>query len=143
MVVSDGPLGGEALAQRMVDMRRAYRDMVHFHATLSGMADRQDSHGIQIFDRFLAEYMGAHLEPLLRGEWQATHPEVASLDASLRLAKAEILVQMRYPRGVQKIIDDLETRYRGRDDLLVDYPLGRQGTLGDGLEILRDRKWSG
>jgi len=27
--------------------------------------------------------------------------------------------------------------------MLVEYPIGKQGTLGDGLEILKDRKWKG
>jgi hypothetical protein len=80
---------------------------------------------------------------MLRAKWQSVHPELAALDASLRFAKAELLIRMRYPRRVQKMIDDIERRFEGRPDLLVEYPLGRQGTLGEGLELLKDRKWKG
>ena len=65
------------------------------------------------------------------------------MDASLRFAKAELLIQLRYPRLVQATIEDIERRYRGRDSMLVEYPLGEQGTLSEGLEILKDRKWKG
>ena len=143
LVVSETPLGGEALTQRKHEMKRAYGDLVHFHATLESLVDRRDARSIGIFDEFLARYLGTHIVPLLRAEWTSTHPELASLDASLRFAEAEVLIQMRYPRRVQMVIDELERRFEGRADLLVRYPLAGQGTLGAGLERLRDRKWSG
>ena len=142
-VRNEAPLGGEALVQRKHDLDRAYRDLIHFHTTMSSLVDRRDSRSIALFDAFLAAYLGEHLDPLLRSEWQSRHAELAGVDASLRFAKAELLIQMRYPRRVQQTIDDIERRYSGREALLIEYPLGRQGTLGDGLEILRDRKWKG
>lgn len=143
MRASEAPLGGEALVQRKHDLERAHRDLLHFHTTLSSLMDRRDSGSIGLFDDFLAAYLARHLDPLLRSEWQSRHPELAGVDASLRFAKAELLIQMRYPRRVQDAIDDIERRFRGRETLLIDYPVGRQGTLGRGLEILRDRKWKG
>lgn len=137
------PLGGEALIQRKRDLDRTFRDLVHFHVTLTSLVDRNDSRAVAQFDAFLSTYMGEYLDPLLRAGWQSKHPELAAVDASLRFAKAELLIQMRYPRRVQHTIDDIETRFQGRDALLIDYPVGRQGTLGDGLEILKDRKWKG
>ena len=141
--VEESPLGGEALVQRKRDLDRAYRDLVHFNATLASLVDRQDSHSIVLFDDFLSTYLGEYLDPLLRPQWQSRHAELAGVDASLRFAKAELLIQMRYPRRVQEAIDEIEERFSGRDSLLIEYPIGRQGTLGDGLEILRDRKWKG
>jgi len=141
--VSETPLGGEALVQRKHDLERAHRDLLAFHATLVSLSDRHDSRSITLFDDFLAAWMGQYLDPLLRSEWQSRHAELAGVDASLRFAKAELLIQMRYPRRVQESIDDIERRFRGRESLLIDYPVGRQGTLGDGLQILRDRKWKG
>jgi hypothetical protein len=140
---NEAPLGGEALVQRKHDLERAHRDLLAFHSTLSSLVDRNDSRSIALFDSFLAAYLGEYLDPLLRSEWQSRHPELAGVDASLRFAKAELLIQMRYPRRVQESIDDIERRFKGRDALLIDYPVGRQGTLGDGLELLRDRKWKG
>ena len=142
-VRNEAPLGGEALMQRKHDLDRAYRDLLHFHATLTSLVDRRDSRSISLFDDFLAAYLAEHLDPLLRSEWQSRHPELAGVDASLRFAKAQLLIQMRYPRRVQQTIDDIERRYSGREALLIEYPIGRKGTLGQGLEILRDRKWKG
>jgi hypothetical protein len=34
-------------------------------------------------------------------------------------------------------------RFQGREDMLIDYPFGEQRSLGEGLEMLRDRKWRG
>ncbi len=139
--VVEAPLGGEALYQRKQDLIRAQRDMTAFHATLASLVDRRDSRGQAVFDAFLVDYMGRHLDPLLGAEWQSTHPEVMATDANLRFLKAEVLVQMRYPRLVQGVIDDIERRYTGQDALLVDYPVGEQSSLVDALALLRDRKW--
>jgi len=141
--VSETPLGGEALIQRKRDLDRTFGDVLHFHATLTSLIDRNDARAVSLFDGFLSTYMGEYLDPLLRPQWQSKHPELAAIDASLRFAKAELLIQMRYPRRVQHTIDDIEARFQGRNALLIDYPVGRQGTLGDGLQILKDRKWKG
>ncbi|MBW2271810.1 MAG: hypothetical protein JRG96_00960 [Deltaproteobacteria bacterium] len=142
-VEDSAPLGGEALAQRKVEMRRALSDMLAFHETMASMIERRDSRSISIFDDFMATYMGTHLDPLLRPEWPSGHPELISLDANLRFAQAEILVQMRYPRRVQRVIDDIDRRYQGRGTMLVNYPIGEQNTLEVALERLKDSKWRG
>lgn len=141
--VEEAPLGGEALAQRKQDMQRAFGDMLAFQATMSSLIDRRDNTGLSSFDEFVAKYMGRHLDPLLAARWQSSHPEIQAVDVNLRFVKADVLVQMRYPRRVQKVIDDIETRYEGRDGMLVDYPVGDQSTLGEALEILKTRKWDG
>ena len=139
----EAPLGGEALAQRRNDLSRALDDVEHFHATMATLVDRQDASSIALLDDFLERYLSQHVDPMLRPEWQSGSAELAAIDASLRFAKAELLIQLRYPRRVQEAIEDIERRYRGRDSMLVEYPIGKQGTLGDGLEILKDRKWKG
>jgi len=142
-IVEEGPLGGEALAQRKQDLNRAYHDMVHFHTTMQSLIDRHDGRSLATFDRFLDEYMGTHLSPMLRSEWQSSHPELMARDASLRFVQAEVLAMMRYPRRVEQVKDEIERRYETQGDLLVEYPIGKQGTLGRALELLNDRKWSG
>ena len=139
----EGPLGGEALQQRKHDLTRAYRDMVHFQTTMQSLIDRHDSRSLASFDRFVEAYMGTHLDPLLASEWQSGHPELMARDASLRFMQAELLIQMRYPRRVQEVRDTIVKRYEGQYDLLIEYPVGKQGTLGRGLEILKERKWRG
>ena len=65
-----------------------------------------------------------------------------ALDANLRFMQAELLAEMRYTRRVQEAIDDIATRYAGRESMLVEYPVGEQRPLGEALQLLRDRKWS-
>lgn len=141
-VEEEAPLGGEALAQRRMDLDRAWRDLLHFDATMQSLVDRKDTRSVAQLDGFLDEYMGTHLHGLLRPEWQSSHPEVMALDANLRFMKAELLAQMRYTRRVQKAIEDIETRYLGRESMLVEYPVGEQRKLGEALTMLRERKWS-
>jgi hypothetical protein len=143
VAVEEAPLGGEALAQRRQDMQRAFGDMLAFQATMSSLIDRRDNTGLASFDEFVAKYMGRHLDPLLAAGWQSSHPEVQAVDVNLRFVKADVLVQMRYPRRVQRVIDDIQKRYVGRDGMLVDYPVGEQSTLGEALAILKTRKWDG
>ena len=143
-VMSDeSPLGGAALDQRKHDLGRAYRDMVHIHRTMQSLIDRKDGRALSELDRFVDRYIGVHLDPLLRAQWQSTHPELMARDASLRFLQAEVLIQMRYPRRVQDVRDEIERRYMGQSDLLIEYPIGKQGTLQQGLEILATRKWKG
>jgi hypothetical protein len=143
VALQESPLGGEALIQRKHDLDRALQDMQHFQVTISTLVDRHDAGSMALLDDFLARYLSRHLDSLLRPEWQSSNNELAAVDASLRFAKAELLIRMRYPRLVQESIDDIERRYDGRDSMLIAYPLDRQSTLGEGLEILKDRKWKG
>ena len=138
----EAPLGGEALAQRRMDLDRAWRDLLHFESTIESLVDRKDSRSVALLDGFLDEYMGRHLAGLLRPRWQSSHPEVMALDANLRFMQAELLAQMRYTRRVQQAIEDIESRFTGREQMLVEYPIGEQRPLGDALQLLRDRKWS-
>lgn len=137
------PLGGAALAVRKRELLRAHSDMTHFYETLESLHYRRDRSGLILFNQFIDAYMGLHLDPLLDHAWQSRHAEVAALDANLRLAKADVLIQMRETRRVQQVIDDLATRYSGRENMLVEYPIGGQTTLGEALAALRSRKWRG
>ena len=143
LAVNEGPLGGESLAQRKRDLDRAGRDLAHIRTSLESLLDRRDDRGVSTFDPFVTSYLGTHLAPLLRSEWQSRHPELMARDASLRLAEAELWILLRYPRRVQRVIDEIEQRYRDHGQMLVASPTGGQRTLDEGLAQLRDRKWSG
>ena len=143
MAEQSAPLGGEALSQRRLEMRRAHLDLVHFHTTLASLNQRRDRNGQVLFKGFLDAYIGTHVEPMLSGEWQSRHPELTALDANLRFAKAELLIRLRMPRRAQEVMDQIEERFQGREDMLVDYPFGTQRPLGEGLEMLTERKWRG
>jgi hypothetical protein len=142
-VVEEGPLGGAAMRQRKHDLDRTYRDMLHFHTTMQSLIDRHDSRSLASFERFVDIYMGTHLEPLLRSQWQSTSPELMARDASARFIQAELLIMMRYPRRVQQVRNEIERRYEGQSQLLIEYPIGKQGSLEKGLAILSERKWRG
>ncbi|MAG32852.1 MAG: hypothetical protein CL908_18395 [Deltaproteobacteria bacterium] len=140
-VRDEAPLGGEALAQRRMDLGRAWRDLQHFDSTMRSLVERKDSRSVAQLDGFLSQYMGEHLDPMLRPAWQSSHPEVMALDANLRFMKAQLLTDMRYTRRVQNAIEDIEDRYVGRQGMLVEYPVGEQRSLGEALELLREAKW--
>ena len=137
------PLGGTALAQRKGEMARALRDMVHFHTTLETLNYRGDRKGLRQMRAFMEAYLGLHLDPMLATEWQSRHPELMGLDVNLRLAKADVLIRMRETGRAQRVIDEIRWRFKGREDMLVEYPLGEQSTLEEGLRLLRDGKWRG
>jgi hypothetical protein len=137
------PLGGDALSQRRSDLLRAQGDMLHFQSTLESLQQRRDRNATLLFGGFVDAYMGTHLDPLLHDEWQSRHPELAAMDATLRLVKAELLMHMRETRRMQQTLDELTRRFEGRADMLVEYPPGRQVTLQQALELLDGRKWRG
>ena len=137
------PLGGEALALRKRELGRAHADMGHFLATLEGLRHRRERSGQILFQRFVDAYLGTHLDPLLQHAWQSRHPEVMALDAGLRLAKADVLIQMRETRRAQQVLDDVAARFAGRENMLVESPTGAQTTLGQAIGQLRERKWRG
>jgi hypothetical protein len=142
-VQETAPLGGEGLALRKRDLRRAHRDMSHYHATLESLHTRKDRGGLIMFNRYLDAYMHMHLATLLESQWQSRHPELMALDANLRLAQADVLVRMRETRRAQATIDEIRSRFAGRETLLVEYPIGGQTTLQQALRSLQDRKWRG
>ena len=137
------PLGGQSLAQRKQELDRAWRDLVHFHATLESLRHRKDRNGFVLFSGFVDAYMGTHLDPLIEPEWQSEHPELQGLDANVRLVQAELLMYLRNPQRMQRALNEIERRYAGRDEMLVNYPVGEQSRLADAIENLKTRKWRG
>jgi hypothetical protein len=140
---NEAPLGGEALAQRKQDLKRALGDLGAFNRTMTSLIERSDDGGIDAMEPFVQGYLGQHLDPLIRPEWTSDHPEVAAIDANLRFMKAELLIQMRQTRQVQRVLDDIRARYADRGQMLVEYPLGQQTTITQAIEKLKTRKWNG
>ncbi|MFI5315297.1 MAG: hypothetical protein ACHQ6T_06335 [Myxococcota bacterium] len=132
------PLGGPSLDQRRENMTRMYKDLVHFQTALRDSQVRGDRTTTNALAFFVGSYMNMHLDPMLDGEWQSRHPELWGLDADLRLAKADVLIRMHDTGRAAKTIDELAARYKGRDDMLVHYPLGAESPLGKAIKLLRD-----
>ena len=135
------PLGGAALIDRRQLLERTLQDLGHFHTTLESMAHRGDGQGIERLSDFLHVYLQLHLDALLRPTWQSRHLELMVLDANLRFAEADLLIRMGALSSAQRLIDELEDRFADRREMLIQYPVGVQRTLGVGLEYLRaDRR---
>jgi len=138
---ASAPLGGEALAQRKVELARAFRDLSHFNTTLESLRWREDREGTYLFSDFVGLHLEKQVFPMLGGEWQSRHPEVAALDADVRLAVAELWMRTGSGSQTDRMLDDIEERFSGRDEMLVSYPLGSQSTLREAVAHLRDRSW--
>lgn len=138
---SSAPLGGEALAQRKLELERSFRDLSHFNATLESLYRRSDRNGLVQFGEFVDHYLSKQVLPILEGEWQSRHPEMAVRDADVRLAVAELWFRIGATSRTDRMLDEIERRYQGREDMLVSYPLGSQGTLRQGVDRLRNRSW--
>lgn len=138
---ASAPLGGEALVQRRLELDRTFRDLTHFHTTLESLNRRDDRSATLLFSEFLDHYIAKHVLPMLEGEWQSRHPEVAVLDVNVRLAVAELWLQMGSPSRTDEMLEAIERRYAGREQMLVAYPFGSQSTLREGIDRLRNRDW--
>lgn len=135
------PLGGQTLAEKHAEMERTHDDLVRHLRTLDSMRLRGDQNGMVLFEAFIDEYMDDHVDPLLARDWTSSHPELAGLDASIRLVSIEILTKLRNPNRAQAMIDDMKLRYRGREDLMVEYPVGKRMPVSGALEHVEDRNW--
>ena len=135
------PLAGESLAAHQRELRRAHRDLLHFHVTLEGLRDRGDRNGTELFEEFLEGYMADHLAPLLANEWQSRQPGMMAVDANLRLLYADLLVGLGRPQEMQSVVDELQRRFLGQESMIVDYPVGHRTTLRKAVETVRTREW--
>ena len=133
-----GPTGGPSLDQRRENMQRMYKDLIHFRTSLRDAQERGDRSTVNALGFFMESYMNMHLDPLLDGEWQSRHPELWGMDADLRLAKADVLARLNETSRASKTLDEVASRYKGRDDMLVHYPLGSESQLGKAIKLLRE-----
>jgi hypothetical protein len=85
--------------------------------------------------------MDGHVKPLLAKDWISHHPELAGLDAGIRFVAIEVLSKLDSPHRAEAMIDDVKLRYRGRGDLMVDYPVGRRSKLDKALELVEEQYW--
>jgi hypothetical protein len=136
---ASAPLGGEALAQRKLDLDRCYRDVGHFLATIDAVHRRHDRNGVIMLGEFIDFYIGKHVIPMLEPEWQSRHPEVALLDANARLAVSALWAKLGAGSSAERMLDEIDRRFKGRGEMLVGYPIGGESTLRDAVALLRKR----
>jgi hypothetical protein len=141
---ASAPMGGEALAQRKLELDRSYRNLGHFLVTLDNLHRRKDRNGVVQFTQFADFYVAKHVIPLLEPEWQSRQPEVALLDANARFAVAALWAKIGASASASRMLDEIDRRYKGRGEMLVGYPIGGQSTLKEAVARLRSRSsWSG
>jgi len=136
---ASAPLAGEALEQRKLELERTYRDLTHFNATFDSLNRRNDREGKLMFSAFVDHHLTKQVLPTLAGEWQSRHPELSAVDADVRLTVAELWMRMGATSRTRRMLNEIERRFEGRGDMLVSYPIGSQGTLRDGVAMLRQR----
>ena len=140
---SSKPLGGQTLAEHTRELKRTQDDLARYLKTLDSLRDRKDRNGLVLLKETVDEYLGRHVDPLLSRDWTSDHPELCGLDLSVRFLSIELLTKLRAPSRAQYMIDDVTERYAGREEVLVDYPLGKKSTLREALKIVEDQKWRG
>ena len=141
---ASAPLGGEALAQRRLDLDRSYRNLGHFLATLDSLHRRNDRNGQFMFAEFADFYVAKHVIPMLEPEWQSRHPELSLLDVNARFAVVALWTRLGSSSSAGRMLDEIERRYKGRSEMLVGYPIGGESTLREAVSHLRSRSsWSG
>jgi len=141
---ASAPMGGEALAQRRLDLDRSYRNLGHFVVTLDSLYRRNDRNGQLMFAEFADFYVGKHVIPILEPEWQSRHPELAQLDVNARFAVVALWTRLGASSSAGHMLDEIERRYKGRGEMLVGYPIGGESTLKDAVKHLRTRSsWKG
>ncbi len=136
---ASAPMSGEALEQRKLELERTYGDLTHFNATFDSLNRRKDREGKILFSEFVDLTLTKQVLPMLEGEWQSRHPELSALDADVRLTVAELWVRMGSTSRTRRMLAEIERRFEGRGEMLVNYPIGTQGTLRDGIAMLRER----
>ena len=134
---ASAPLGGEALSQRKLDLDRTYRDLGHFLTTIDGLNRRNDRSGLVQFTEFAGFYVAKHVLPMLEPDWQSRHPEVSTLDANARFAVAALWKKVGADYSSERMLEEIEKRYKGRGEMLVGYPIGSESTLKDAVKRLR------
>jgi len=135
------PLGGETLAEKHREMQRTRDDLVRHLRTLDSMLLRDDEDGIVLFETFFFGYMDDHVKPLLAKDWTSHHPELGGLDAGIRFLAIEVLAKLDAPHRANAMIDDVKLRFRGRGELMVDYPVGKRSKLDRALELVEEQYW--
>jgi hypothetical protein len=135
---ASAPLGGEALSQRKLDLDRTYRDLGHFLTTIDGLHRRNDRAGLVQFTEFADFYVAKHVIPMLEPEWQSRHPEVSTLDANARFAVAALWAKIGASYSSERMLDEIEKRYKGRGEMIVGYPIGSESTLRDAVKRMRE-----
>lgn len=130
-------LGGAALAQKKLRMRRVHADLVHlfrgYELTTRQLKHRDSSR----LEGFIRPFIDKHVDPLFTSEGQGWNTDLRLLEANLLFAKAALYLAIEETVGLTEVIDSLTDRFRDYESLMIEYPLGESQTLAHGIRELR------
>jgi len=129
-------LDGETLAQRVKQMRRAQRDLRYFQASLESLRRHERGEEIAQLADFLRRYMDGPVAEVLSNRKESWSPQLTQLDANLLFTQAHLTVDLRDEARLTALIQAIETRFEGMDQLVVQYPIGHENTLADAFRHL-------
>ena len=124
-------LDGETLAQRIHKMRRANSDLRFFHASLDSLRRHERADEVAQLAAFLTRLMDGPVAEVLSDRREGWSPQLTQLDANLLFAQAHIAVDLRDEQRVAALLDEIENRFDGMEQLVVQYPIGNENSLED------------
>ncbi len=134
-------LGGEALAQKKLQMRRVHADMIHLHGTHERLGRLQKTGDRRQLEDFIRPYLDRHVGPLVEvTEGEGWNSELRLLEANLLFAEAALRAAMRDENELEAVIASLADRFDGYESMLVEYPIGGSSTLEHAVADLRKRR---
>ncbi len=137
------PLAGSALEARAGELATARETLGEMQTTLRGLQRRENRKAVPAFEDFVRAYFGLHLDPLLRPEWPSRHPDLMTMDATLRFARADLMRRLQDSQEFERALADIERRFTGRQEMLIEYPLGQERTVRSAVQMLRGRsRWT-
>ncbi len=135
-------LGGEALAQKKVRMRRVHADLVHLYRGYTVVARQHKSEDQEQLEAFVRPFIERHVAPLFAGDGEAWNTDLRLLEANLLFAEAALFVAIDEEAGLAEVIATLSDRFGGHESLLIEYPIGETQTLAHGIRDLRSAQAS-
>ncbi|MCH7869751.1 MAG: hypothetical protein IH881_18805 [Myxococcales bacterium] len=130
-------LGGAALAQKKLRMRRVHADLVHLYRGYEINTRQLKRRDALQLEAFVRPFIDRHVDPLFVTKGQGWNTDLRLLKANLLFAKAALFVAIEESAGLTEVIDTLSGRFRDHESLLIEYPIGETQTLAHGIRDLR------
>lgn len=134
-------LGGEALAQKKLRMRRAHADLAHLYVVHERLSRLQKNRERNQLEAFIRPYLEHRVRPLIHTPaGQGWNGELRLLEANLLFAEAALFVAMGDDEELGVVIATLSDRFDGYESMLIEYPIGDSSTLELGVKDLRTNR---
>lgn len=134
-------LGGEALAQKKLRMRRAHADLTHIYLVHERLSRLQKKRDRRQLEDFIRPFMERHVTPLVETrDGEGWNEDLRLLEANLLFAEAALFAAMGDAQDLEAVIAALSDRFEGYESMLIEYPIGTSSTIEHGVADLRTRR---